>query len=175
MKKTNCMSIIFIMVATIFSAFQCAVYEDENTHTKINFVNWSDKAVHMESHIDHYWEIDPYIVYALNRYYNMEFKNYGGGILMPGKVDYEESDLFDESYESLNDRDSAIFMVFDAERLLEAGYSNSFLVCYMLSREDLMKLHFQVSYPPTEDMRDIYMYPAYDDVTMQRILNETTD
>ena len=42
------------------------------------------------------------------------------------------------------------------------------LVRYDLKREDLERLHWTISYPPTEAMKDIHMYPPYETFETKR-------
>ena len=175
MKKTNCISIFLIIVATILSCKQ--PYEYDGHHPTIRFVCWGDKPIYIRCGIDWHGVNNPFMSKEMEKFNDIDLQEKKPalhfGKIMPGKVDLALMNLGDDCYESyLKEKDSVVISVFDAERL-EAGVSNGFLVCYMLSREDLIKIHFQASYPPTEDMRDIYMYPAYEEVLGQSMHNDS--
>ena len=48
------------------------------------------------------------------------------------------------------------------------------LVRYDLSKEDIQRLNTDIHYPPTEEMRDVHMYPPYEEViaNYNRIISE---
>ena len=179
MKKTYRITVLLIIVATILSANDCGYYpEDETHHTTIYLVNWGDKPIFIFGDIKWNWDDDSYIDHLAKYNYNIldYLKNYhfayDFGKIMPGKTDYDLMDLERTYYESLKDKDSVAISVYDGERV-EANDSDNFIVCYLLSSEDLKKLHFQVSYPPTEDMKDVYMYPTYEEVLRQSMHNDS--
>ena len=179
MKKTYRKTVLLMMIATIFSVFSCRHYyfEDETHHRRIHFINWGNKAIYIRGMIDRNWYPDPFISHSLERFNHINLQDeilaHNFGKIMPGKINYDLMDLLDDYYEyHIVDKDSVVFSVFDGEHL-EANDSDSFIVCYLLSLEDLKKLHFQVSYPPTEDMKDVYMYPSYDEVIRQNRPNDT--
>ena len=64
---------------------------------------------------------------------------------------------------ALESGDSVVISVFDAEQP-NKNDSEVFLVRYHLSKEDLKKVGFHVSYPPTESMRNFYMKPSFNEI-----------
>jgi hypothetical protein len=81
-----------------------------------------------------------------------------------GSVDDEFMKRDRDYYEdALEDGDSVVICVFDVEKAEEKD-SACFFVRYHMSKEDLQKVHFRVSFPPTEEMKDFYMSPSYDEV-----------
>ena len=44
--------------------------------------------------------------------------------------------------------------------------------CYFLSLDDLMRLNFQISYPPIKTMRFIKMLPIYEDAIAGKTLQD---
>ena len=70
----------------------------------------------------------------------------------------------DGFYENwFEDGDSLYIAVFDSDRNNEND-SPRFLFSYLLSINDLQKVNFHLTYPPTENMKDLHMWPSYEDV-----------
>ena len=71
------------------------------------------------------------------------------------------------TYESvLRDSDTLMVFVYNADSFELYGWEyarENYLVQqrYHLSLDDLYKLHFLLSFPPTEEMRNIKMWPPY--------------
>ncbi len=93
-----------------------------------------------------------------------------GPRILPDEIDSELM-THNEYYEKININDSIVVCLFDA-RFPNKKCSECFLVRYHLSKEDLKKIKFCVCYPPTEDMKDFYMYPSYEEVIRK---SEETD
>ena len=71
----------------------------------------------------------------------------------------------DIDHENLNPLDTLMVFVFDA-RLLETNPSHvedALLVRYDLSLYDLRRLNWTLAYPPTENMKDMKMWPEYEE------------
>ncbi len=166
MKKTYHTFIILVMITTILSAYTCVSYpdyEDENHHYMIYFENKWDKAVVIFA--KWYWHAyytpcKTEVTYeSLWRYDNHGAKIPSGGI----NGDYmKQEDYFETGF---TEGDSLLITIFNADY--------RFLVNYALSLNDLPKLNFHLIYPPTEDMRGIYMYPAYEEVLRQSMHNDS--
>ena len=93
--------------------------------------------------------------------------------ILPGKINNSTLSTF-TSWESvlgadlddrnLNPIDTLMVFVFDAE-LLETNPSNveeALLLRYDLSLKDLQRFNWTLSYPPTESMKDIKMWPRFE-------------
>ncbi len=152
------------MIVTLLSASTCyhyPDYEDESHHYKIYFENCWDKPIVVWSAIDCNWYDNPCVMYA--PYETLWSYDNEGIRITPGEVngDYMKHDGFYES--CIKERDSIYIAVFDAERT-EKDDSLRFIVSYLLSLDDLHKLDYHLAYPPTEKMRDLHMWPPYDEL-----------
>lgn len=159
-------SVLLALIATLFSTNSChKLHEDENHHFRIHFENCWKAPLFIWYDIDWHWYDNPWEQYdsfiekpihESERWHRLQ----------PGDID---SDLMEhnEYYEcALQRGDSVVISVFSAEHP-ELKDSECFLVRYHLSKEDLQKVNFHVSYPPTENMRDCYMQPSFDEVIEQ--------
>ena len=54
--------------------------------------------------------------------------------------------------------------IVDAEGWDSVLANNEYIVRYDLTQRDLDALHFQLFYPPSESMRDIQMFPPYEEI-----------
>ena len=149
------------MLSIFLSAFTCynyPDYEDEDHHYKIYFENRWDK---------------PIVIWAVMRRYPFNMyqpfnKLWRGGnvgvIIQPGKNEHDYY-KYESYYEDLfMDGDSLHVFVYDSDdnNRKEPLW---FLVSYVLSLDDLHQLNYHIPYPPTENMKDIRMWPSYDVVT----------
>ena len=71
-------------------------------------------------------------------------------------------------YKNLMPNDTLSVFIFDAEVLENTDWEeirDNYMILkrYDLSLEDLQKLDFTLYYPPTEEMKDIKMYPPYEE------------
>jgi hypothetical protein len=152
------------MIVTLLSASTCyhyPDYEDESHHYKIYFENCWDKPVVIWSAMDSHWYNDPCKMYVqFNKLWRYDNE---GVIISPGRIDgdYMKHDGFYENW--FEDGDSLYIAVFDAERT-DKNDSLRFVVSYLLSLDDLHKLDYHLAYPPTEKMRDLHMWPPYDEL-----------
>ena len=160
-------SYLLIIIGVVFSFTSCyPLHEDEDHHFIIYFENLWNKSIVINYHIDWHWYDDPFEAYSDSLFIKEK-------PLLEGLIQYEikpggvESKLmkFNDYYESaLEDKDSVVIYVFDAEQP-DKKDSECFLVRYHMSKEDLQKVHFRVSFPPTEEMKGFYMRPSYEEVT----------
>ncbi len=75
---------------------------------------------------------------------------------------------WEEFYKAKVSSDTISFVVYDWEVLENTNWNvirdeYKILKRYDLSLEDLQKLDFTLYYPPTEEMKDMKMYPPYDE------------
>ena len=75
---------------------------------------------------------------------------------------------FSVFFEILQDEYLSVY-VFNQEEIDSLGweeisYRNQYLVRYDLTEKDLMSLRGKLSYPPSEAMRNVKMWPRYEDV-----------
>ena len=140
--------------------------EDEDHHFKIYFENHWDKPVYIGYSIDWHWYDDPYEDYGCSFCEEPLTEHSRCHKVQSGGVDSELMTL-NEYYESFENQDTVVIRVYNAENP-EKKDSESFLVRYHLSKEDLRKVKFHVCYPPTEAMKDFYMKPSYEEVIKQK-------
>jgi len=155
------------LISLVFSASSCELHEDEDHHYTIYFVNRWDKSVFIWYNIDWYWYDNPYEKYAI--YYAEEplHETERCPKILPGEIDSELMQHRDYYEYELQDEDSVVISVFDAEQP-DKKDSECLLVRYHLSKNDLQKVSFHVCYPPTEAMKDFYMKPSYEEVIKQK-------
>ena len=76
------------------------------------------------------------------------------------------NDCIELAYKDLIPSDTMMIYIFDAEVLETEEWSDvihdyKVLIRYDLSQNDLKYLDWKVTYPPTEAMKDMKMYPSY--------------
>ena len=165
--------VILVLFAVAFSTYSCVkLYEDEDHHFKIYFENHWVKSVVIVFAIDWNWNDNPYEEFL--PLFNEEPipDNWRDRKILPSGVDSEIMELR-EYYESLDDQDTIVISVFDAEQP-DKKDSECFLVRYHLSKEDLKKVNFHVCYPPTEIMSDFYMKPSFEEVIRHSITMDSS-
>ena len=156
--------ILLAITPIIISAFTCynyPDYEDESHHYKIYFENCWDKPIVVWSTKDCYYLNNPCTMYVpFNKLWKYENQ---GEVIYPGRIDgdYIKHDGYYEDW--FEEGDSLYIAVFDSDRNNEND-SPRFLFSYLLSINDLQKVNFHLTYPPTENMKDLHMWPSYEDV-----------
>ena len=155
------LSLLLSMIVLLCS---CELREDEDHHYKIYFENHWKRSVYLWTDIDWYWYDNPYEE-IFDMYWEEPVRVTKRCWEVPyGSVDEEFMKRDRDYYEdALEDGDSVVVCVFDVEKPEEKD-SACFLVRYHMSKEDLQKVHFRVTFPPTEEMKDFYMNPSYDEV-----------
>ncbi len=159
MKKNLLVYTIFGIFLVLSPSFRCMPDDDDNHHYRIRFVNWSEKSIYVDCSIFHPDTI-PMLTSERDE-------------ILPGKINNSTLSTF-TSWESvfgadlddrnLNPIDTLMVFVFDAE-LLETNPSyveEALLLRYDLSLKDLQRFNWTLSYPPTESMKDIKMWPRFE-------------
>ena len=142
---------LVVMVLSVSSCYK--LHEDEGHHFKIYFENLWNKSIVINYHIDWHWYDDPFEAYSDSLFFKVK----------PGGIDSKLM-KFNDYYEiALEDKDSVVIYVFDAEQP-DKKDSECLLVRYHLSKKDLQKVNFHISFPPTEAMKDFYMKPTYEEI-----------
>lgn len=152
---------LVVMVLSVSSCFK--LHEDEDHHFKIYFENSWNKPVYIWYNIDWYWYDNPYESYLPLFAEEPLYETERCHIVQPGGVDSELMKHNDYYEIALQDQDSVVISVFDAEQP-DKKDSECFLVRYHLSKEDLQKVNYHISFPPTEAMKDFYMKPSFEEV-----------
>mgnify|MGYP007070224037 CR=1 FL=1 len=164
-------SVILVIASILVSVTSCIpLKEDENHHFNIYVKNNWDKPILLKYGMDAPWYQEPFEKYYLPFIYNDDSICKGSYIIQPESI---ESDYmtYNDYYENLDIKDTIVMCFFDAS-FSDKKFSECFLVRYLLSKEDLKKIKFCVCYPPTDDMKDFYMYPLYEEVIRK---SEETD
>ena len=149
----------FVFVLLIFSiCIGCGpIKEDENHHYTIPFYNNTEADVYIDSS-DSYPDTIVTDLYG-GPYHKVKARSVNSDGLRQ-RVTYEISFKDGRRFPS----DTLIVIVFDAKQL-EADRHNvmdALLVRYDLSLKDLQRLNWTLSYPPTENMKDIKMWPRFE-------------
>jgi len=159
----NLSKVLLTLIATVSLVTSCIkLHEDENHHYKIYFKNNWDKSVTIWYAIDRYWNDNPFDK-DTPFFYEKPIQETEWYDKIPSgcTVEFLERRSYYET--DLEDGDTIVVCVFDAENP-EKKDTECFLVRYYLSKEDLRKINFHVSFPPTETMRTFYMKPPFDQV-----------
>ena len=136
----------------------CRPIEDENHHYTIPFYNNTEADLYIDTS-DRYPDTT-----VTNLYGGPNIKIQAQSVNSDGLRDYwvTYETIFRDGRQYPND--TLIVFVFDAKRLEEDRHhaENALLVRYDLSLQDLQRLNWMLSYPPTERMKDIKMWPKYE-------------
>lgn len=155
------------LTALVFSFYSCVkLHEDEDHHYTIYFENHWDKSIFIRYNIDWYWYDSISREWVTSFSEEPLYERARCHKILPGGIDSKLMELRDYYEYQLQDEDSVVISVFDAEQP-DKKDSECFLVRYHLSEEDLKKVGFHVCYPPTEAMKDFYMKPSYEEVIRQ--------
>ena len=162
-------SVIFVLVSMLFFVISCRpLKEDENHHFKIRIKNNWNYPIAVWHFVDWRWNSNPFDK-NFKLFYDKPIDE-GCPKIQPGCID-DELMTSRDYYERLEINDTVVIGLFDAQDPYKND-SECFLVRYYMSKEDLKKIKFCVCYPPTEDMKDFYMYPSYEEVIRK---SEETD
>ena len=155
---------LLVLVAAVLSVSSCCkLHEDENYHYRIYFENHWDKSIYIWYDIDWHWYDNPYENYASLFAEKTICETEVCHKILPGGIDCELMKHRDYFECELQVGDSVVVSVFDAE-LPGKKDSECFLVRYHLSREDLKKVNYHISFPPTDGMKDFYMKPSFEEI-----------
>ena len=148
-------------------AITCIPRENENCHTAIRFSNNSDKRLRVAIR-----PIDP-IMFPLNDPFDIaKFSGVSMGS-RPVVYAHEQNNrsatqgtVCIENMPRWNYSDTLFLFIFDANVIENTPWevvARDYLVLrrYDLTLEDLRRLNWQVTYPPTEAMRDVRMFPPF--------------
>lgn len=152
---------LVVMVLSVSSCYK--LHEDEGHHFKIYFENHWNKSIYIWYDIDWHWYDNPYENYLPLFAEKPIYETEVCPKILPGDVNSELMKHRDYYEIALQDQDSVVISVFDAEQP-DKKDSECFLIRYHLSKEDLQKVNFHISFPPTEAMKDFYMKPTYEEI-----------
>jgi len=155
------------LVALICMATRCTDKENENCHTAIRFTNNSEKNLRVVDKFTHRFFTDPLDI----RKGFAESANSVQFIIKSSEQNNERATRSFSCYEKIfideYFSDTVYVYVFDAAVVDTTPWdivAKDYLVLkrYDLSLEDLQRLDWQVTYPPTEAMKDVKQYPPYE-------------
>jgi hypothetical protein len=164
MKHLTIYLLRLIIIVFLFSS--CSpLHEDEGHHYKIYFENLWDKSIVINYHIDWHWYDNPFEAYSDSLFFEEKpiSEGWRRDEIKPGGIDSKLMEHNDYYEIALEEKDSVVVYVFDAEQP-EKKDSECFLVRYHLSKEDLQKVRFHISFPPTDAMKDFYMKPSFEEI-----------
>ena len=149
-----------LLLSIICMATKCADKESEDCHTSIRFSNNSEKSLYVNKDTYYLRDLDPFDI-RNSSFFRPEQKNI--------KCCEENKDaLFSAScYEHILDMGKVVFIfIFDAKVVENTPWevvAKDYLVLkrYDLTLEDLQRLNWKITYPPTEAMKDIKQWPPY--------------
>ena len=155
------------LVALICMATRCTDKENENCHTAIRFSNNSEKNLRVVDMFTHTFFTDPLDIrkgfagIVDSKQFIINSGEQNNRRAMWSGICFENG--FKDEYFS----DTVYVYVFDAAVVDTTPWeivAKDYLVLkrYDLSLEDLQRLDWQVTYPPTEQMKDVKQYPPYE-------------
>jgi len=157
--------VIFLLLSVICLSSNCVKKDSENCHYSIKFSNNTTKSLRVKEEFLSKHHPDPFnltrLAYAAQ---GEDHKVYSGDqdnrSAMGGRSCYEDAPTLDGF------TDTVFVYVFDAELIENTPWDivvKDYLVLkrYDLSLDDLRRLDWRVTYPPTDAMKDIKQFPAY--------------
>ena len=162
----NFVQVFLSLIVTVCISTSCVkLHEDADNHYKIYFENKWNKSIVINYHIDWHWYDNPFEAYSDSLFFEEKpisesWRHYE---IKPGGIDSKLMEHNDYYEIALEKQDSVVIYVFDAEQP-DKKDSECFLVRYHLSKEDLQKVKFRISFPPTDAMKDFYMKPSYEEL-----------
>lgn len=162
-------SLIIISIILFFSIFLCSCFVDKpDCHFHIPFKNNADHSIYVYSEIkEQYHALPNYQDTILQSYYPDPSLDPATNKTLPAEENIGA--LFSWSayeYAFGDDFDTLLVFVFNADTLELLGWDTIRAYYkveqrYDLSLEDLQNIGFKLSFPPTEAMKHIHMWPPY--------------
>jgi len=149
--------IVIIMLLIPFLMGGSCDNDDENCHDRIYFLNKTSRTLYVKkedsailSRYNGYPYSDSYKVLSNENNYTAFFNVFSG-----------RSDCYENTL-----KDTLYIFIFEEDVLANHSWTdvvdkNLVLQRYNLSLQDLQKLNWQISYPPSELMKDMKMYPPF--------------
>ncbi len=160
MKNSGKTTVILMVLSFVFMANACVMKEDENHHTTIEVINNSEKAIYAQCGISYPDTLfGASIQIPVPSIYKVE----------PHERNRTAAALSNRGYWENNFKgkwkipsDTLMIYIYDAELLDSKNYThvkNTIIQRYDVSLQDLQWLNWQITYPPSEAMKGIKMYP----------------
>lgn len=162
MKRMNIILLLFV-VLSITNA--CNNKENKDCHKSIEIINNSSKSIYVIGDVQ--YPDTTYFIHSaspeLTSYITKVTSETSSSKPLRFTWDCWET-IF--SYGAQIPSDTVMIFIFDAETIENTSWSivcGDYLVLqrYDLSLENLKYLNWKLSYPPTEEMKDMKMYPPY--------------
>lgn len=159
MKNSATITIVLMVLFCVFMANSCVMKEDENHHRTIEVINNSEKAIYTYfggAYPDTLFDIrvpSPRSIYKVDPYERNTTALWNR--------DYWESDF---KVGWIIPSDTLMIYIYDAALLDSKTFTHiksTVIQRYDLSLQDLQWLNWKISYPPSEAMKNIKMYPHY--------------
>jgi len=153
---------LLILFGFLLFASSCVPEENENCHLTIKVINNSQTVIYIQGIPSYY---DTTVVAFPNPTVDpLRYKVYQNKI---NDQALRINDCIEGYFNPSNAKsDTIMIFLFDAETLENTPWdsvASKYLVLqrYDLSLKDLQKLDWEVTYPPTPEMKDMKMYPPY--------------
>jgi len=161
--------ILLVLSTIVITAVTCERQESENCHPSIRFSNNSENRVRVNfgflnsRHTPNYFSalvrMSPVATQEMFIVRSGEQENRSALNIV--------TDCLEVAFNDISGNLDTIFVfVFDATLIENTPWDivvrdNLVLRRYHLTLEDLQRLNWRIAYPPTEEMRDIKMYPPF--------------
>ena len=155
MNNVNKLMIRFVIVS--FMMTSCIFpHDDENRHSVIEMNNYSDKAIYVNIDAEYpdtsgrfIGDFDPFFkISSHNKNSDILYMRYGWESFLRDKRQLPSDTLM-------------IFMM-DADIVeLHTNFKKAIIQRYDISLQDLQRLNWMLTYPPSESMKNVKMWPPY--------------
>lgn len=146
-----------LLLSPFFLVVDCyPTEEDENHHLTVHFENRWDKPIYFDRYMNYHWEGDCRDSVFLVIGDTTKFVVRASECLFPGDIDSEK--LRKREYYEFYEYDDTLVVQIYNPTIPDATRYESLLAAYLLSTEDLQKLKFHLSYPPSEELRKFRIY-----------------
>jgi len=141
-------------------ATKCQDKESENCHTSISFVNNSERSLYVNYDTYYLRNIDPFNIKALS-YFHPDQKNLKCCEINTNAL--SSNMCFEDRFKTIDTIYVFIFDTVVVENTIWEVVVQDYLVLkrYDLTLEDLQRLDWKITYPPTEAMQYVKQYPPY--------------
>ena len=145
---------LFLSCTLLFCSTACHPDEDETHHYKMYVINDSDKGLFIDYSCSKYDT-----VYTTNGSFDPD------ECLLSKETTYLSvtSRTSWENFFARPDNDTLHLYLLDAD-LVSIQMDKSIMARYDLSLQDLQHLDWQISFPPTEAMKNIHMWPSFETI-----------
>lgn len=160
MKLNSKICIILIMAITIMSLLSCVLHpEDENHHQSIRIRNNSSKTIYVAEGV---WYPDTMSIFGIAHGIPESHEISSGGV---NEDVFWMFDFWEDAFGDVNaiKSDTIIVFILDgkARTLPAKEIPQTIIQRYDIGLKDLQRTNWLLTYPPSESMKDIKMWPPY--------------